>query len=455
MKDQSIDMLNGKLSNKLIKFALPIAACSMAQQLFNSCDTAVVGRFADNNALAAVGTNGEVVGLIVTLSSGLAIGANVLIASLIGSNKKENINRTIHTALLFSLIFGFVGLLIGIFISKPLMIIMGVPSEVLNNAILYLQIYFLGYPFLLLYDFGSAILRSKGDSKRPFLILLASGVVNVGLNFLFVIPLHMGVAGVAIATDISTAISAILVIVLLLKEKDEFKFSFSKLNISKDQLARILKIGVPAALQGAVFCLANIFIQAYINSFGSIAIDGNTVSLNFEYFAYFMITAFTQATTTFVSQNYSAKEYKRCFKILLLSFIYAIVFSGLIAVPISIFSNVFCKIFTIDQEIIQSATERIMIVLILEPMIALFEIPAGYLRGVGYSLAPALISIIGTCAFRIIWLYTYCVANPTLYSIYIVFPITWAITTTVMWIFAGIVIAKNNRENKRLIKNNE
>lgn len=291
-KSSEIDMLHGPLTSNLIRFALPIALSSMLQQLFNSMDTAVVGRFADANALGAVGTNSEIVGFLVSLSSGLAVGANVLIAKFIGSGQKEKIKSAINSALVISICFGiFVGIL-GQSLAMPIMCAINVSSEIIEMAALYLKLYFITYPFLLVYDFCSAILRSKGDSRRPFIALVISGGLNAVLNLFFVIVCKMGVAGVGTATIISTAVSCLLTLNFLIHEKDEFKLTLKTFRADKTDISNILKIGIPAAIQGAVFCLANIFVQSAVNKFGALATAGNSIAVTFEYFAYYFATAF-------------------------------------------------------------------------------------------------------------------------------------------------------------------
>lgn len=419
MKKKSIDMLHGALAGKLILFALPIALSSMLQQLFNAADTAVVGHFADANALAAVGTNGEIVALLVTLSAGLSVGANVLIARFIGEGHRDKIADVIHTAISLALLLGFIGLFSGQFLARPVLLAIRTPDSVLTLAIQYLRLYFLGYPFLLLYDFGSAILRAQGDSRRPFLALTLSGIVNVVLNLFFVIVCHLGVAGVAIATDISTGISALLVL---------FWIGKIKLRLSAGHLREILVIGIPAAIQGAVFCFANIFVQASVNSFGAIATAGSTIAMNFEYFGYYMITAFGQAATTFTSQNYAACLKERCKKILWLCLLFSTLFSALITVPLTIWRTQFCSLFSTEPAVIEAACIRIMLILIFEPICSFYETPAGVLRGMGHSTLPAILTVIGTCLLRIVWIFTVFAHYKTQESLFIVFPLSWVLT---------------------------
>lgn len=394
------------------------------QQLFNAADTAVVGYFGNQDALAAVGTNTEIIALIVTVSSGLSIGANILIAGLIGKNRKENIPTAIRTAIALSLLIGVLGMILGLAVAEPLLRLIQAPEGILRDAALYLRIYMLGYPFLLLYDFGSTVLRARGDSRYPFLALAFSGIANVGLNLVFVIVFRMGVAGVAVATGISNALSAMIVLHRLSKERPES----NKPRFSPGDAGEILKTGVPSAVQGAVFCFANIFVQASVNGFGETAIAGSTVAMNFEYFTYYIITAFGQTATTFTGQNHAAGQRERCRKILWLCLLLSTICSSVPIFTIVLFRDFFTGLFTPDAAVIESAGVRILCILLFEPICNLYEIPAGVLRGSGHALYPAVGTMAGTCAFRIIWICTVFRANPTLPMLYHAFPLSWVVT---------------------------
>lgn len=399
----------------------------MVQQLFNAADTAVVGYFGSEGALAAVGTNTEIIALIVTLSSGLSIGANILIANRIGQNEIDELPAAVQTAMLLAALIGMAGLLLGQAAAAPLLELIQTPNSIFEEAALYLRFYMLGYPFLLLYDFGAAVLRARGDSRAPFLALMFSGAANVGLNLFFVVALHMGVAGVAIATDISAALSALLV--LRRFKKDElFRLTFRKPQFSTKIAGNILKTGVPSAVQGAVFCFANIFVQASVNRFGETAIAGSTIAMNFEYFTYYIITAFSQTATTFTSQNYAAGQRDRCRRILWLCLGLSTVCSTIPIVTIVLFRDFFSSLFTQEAAVIESAAVRILCILLFEPVCNLYEIPAGALRGSGHALYPAVSTMLGTCAFRIIWICMLFRAHPTLPMLYHAFPLSWAAT---------------------------
>lgn len=365
--------------------------------------------------------------MIVTLSSGLSIGAKILIANRIGQNEIDELPAAVQTAMLLAALIGMAGLLLGQAAAAPLLELIQTPNSIFEEAALYLRFYMLGYPFLLLYDFGAAVLRARGDSRAPFLALMFSGAANVGLNLFFVVALHMGVAGVAIATDISAALSALLV--LRRFKKDElFRLTFRKPQFSTKIAGNILKTGVPSAVQGAVFCFANIFVQASVNRFGETAIAGSTIAMNFEYFTYYIITAFSQTATTFTSQNYAAGQRDRCRRILWLCLGLSTVCSTIPIVTIILFRDFFSSIFTPEAPVIESAAVRILCILLFEPICNLYEISAVVLRGSGHALYPTVSTILGTCAFRIVWICTVFRTHPTLPMLYHAFPLSWAAT---------------------------
>ncbi len=442
-KSKSVDMLHGPLFSKIIWFAIPIALQSMLQQLFNLADTAVVGRFADASALAAVGTNTELVALIVTFSSGLAIGVNVRIANFIGRQEEHRIPTTVRISLVFAILFALVITITGQFWAEPVLIAIKTPDSILAPAVAYFRIYLIGYPLLLLYDFGAAVLRSHGDSRRPLIAMTIAGVVNVLFNLFFVIVLHLGVLGVALATDISTALSAAMVLYWLYREdllsisgpiqqdnvlQKENSVYISEGRIHREQISHelrmLLKIGVPAAIQGSVFCFANIFMQAAVNSFGETEIAGAAITLNFEYFTYYIITAFGQASTTFTGQNYSAGNVDRCRKIARDSIVAAILIWAIVSIPIVIFRYPLAMIFTTDAAVAEASAYRTTF-LIFEFLCATYEVLAGSFRGMGHSTLPAVMTIIGTCVFRIVWIETVVSIYHTQFMLYVIFPLSW------------------------------
>lgn len=446
-KKKTVDMLNGSLVDKIILFALPLAASSILQQLFNSADLAVVGRFASAEAMAAVGSNAPVINLIVSLFTGLSIGANVLIASLIGKGEKEKINEAVHTIISLSALSGIALIFIGIICSKEILLLMDAPKNVLTAAILYLRIYFVGMPFVMIYNFGSAILRAKGDSARPLLCLTVSGIVNVILNLIFVIGCHMSVDGVAYATVLSNVIGAGFIIYFLMHEEETFRFSFKKLSFHKEYLNEIAKIGLPAGIQGMVFSLSNVVIQSAINSFGSDAIAGASAGQNFEFMAYFIVNGFAQAAVTFTSQNYAAGKFDRCKKVYAISMTCSTVMTAVLSAVFWIGRYQFLSLFTTSSSVVSYALVRMFWVSNFEIGTGLYEISGGCLRGMGKSMLPAVLTLIGSCLFRLVYISTVFKVFHTFDVLFMVYPISWIITGTAV-IFAYLRIRKGLFQTK-------
>ena len=428
------DMLNGNLFSGILMFAIPLAASSILQQLFNSVDVAVVGHFAQNRAVAtaAVGSNGSVINLIINLFVGISVGANVVISNYIGRGEREKANSCVHTAMTIAIISGVFLLFLGLFIARPLLELMSTPEDVLPYAVQYLHIYFLGMPFIMVYNFGSAILRCIGDTRRPLYCLIISGVLNAALNLFLVIAFHMDVAGVAIATVISNIVSASLVCVFLLREKSEITFSIRKMGIRRDDLVRMLRIGVPAGLQSMLFSISNVFIQSVLNRFGTSVVAGSAVTLNFENFSYYIISAFSQACVTFTSQNIGASRVDRCKKIFRLSMLMSVILSLIMNYTFFFGRGFFIYLFTSDETVAYYAAIRMLYILTPYFLINTYEISGAALRGMGYSLTPAMMSVFGTCIFRLIWAYTIPKLNQSLGALYIVYPISWIITGTLV-----------------------
>ena len=423
-----MDMLNGPLLKKIVFFAIPLAAASMLQQLFNAVDSAVVGKFASKEALAAVGSNSSVIAIMITLFVGLSLGTNVIIASYIGSGRHDKIRGAVHTSMFLAIVSGLFLLAIGQVIARPLLILMQAPDDVLDLAVLYLRVFFLGMPFIMIYNFGAAVLRSKRDSKRPLYCMIAAGFVNVGLNLFFVITFKMSVVGVALATDISNAFSGGLVMWLLMKEEEPFRLRMRELGFIKEHLVKIIKIGGPAGIQGMVFSLSNIFIQSAINSLGSDVIAGSAAAVNFEILSYYMVNAFCQAAATFVSQNYGAGNRKRCDRALYISAVCAVIASFTMCAMCVLFRHELMGLFSSNEEVIYYGSLRMSMVLIFACIVVSYEVVGGALRGLGYSMTPAVLTIIGSCVFRIIWLLTVFQKWHTFETLIIVYPVTWTIT---------------------------
>ena len=428
MERKEMDMLNGKLSGKLILFAIPLAFSSILQQLFNSADVAVVGRFAGDTALAAVGSCVALVGIFVNLIVGLSVGPNAALATLIGQKKREEISGMLHTVITFGLILGVVLMGIGLLTARVVLELSGTPESVMNEALFYIRIYFLSIPFMTIYNFGAAALRSFGDSRRPMYYLFISGIVNVILNLILVICFHLGVAGVAIATVISNVLSAGLVMLNLHRRKDEFQFRVQKMRIDGNALRRVLVIGIPAGIQGAIFAVSNVFIQSGINSFGEDAIAGSSLALNFEYFTYDIASAFAQAAVTFTSQNYGAGNLKRCKKIFWLCMLFGIVFTEILAIIFMIWDDFFVGIYTTSSAVAVYGLIRMHHVCSLEGLTATYEVESAALRGMGKSLEPSIITILGTVVFRLIWMITVFRWFPTYEMLTNVYVASWIFT---------------------------
>ena len=428
-RSRQMDMLHGSLLDKILLFALPLAASSILQQLFNSADAAVAGRFAGSQALAAVGGNAPVVGLIINMFVGMSVGANVIIANYIGQKREDKVHEAVHTVYVMAVLLGVIMLIAGQVIAKPILVLIHTPSDVIDLATLYLRIYFCGMPCVMIYNFGAAILRSIGDTKRPLYCLLISGVINVILNVFFVVFCQLSVAGVAIATIIADTVSAIMVTAFLIRSTDSIKLNLRKLTLKKEYAKKVVQIGAPAGLQGAVFSISNVCIQAGINGFGTAAIAGSAAALNFEYFTYFATNAFGQAAVTFVSQNYGARQFERCKKALLLSLFSGMIVTALMSVTFVIGRTPFVSIYTNDPAAIQYGIIRMGIVELFEFIACLYEIPGGALRGIGHSLLPAILTVFGSCGLRIVWIYTVFQKFHTYQVLMSVYLVTWIVTS--------------------------
>ena len=421
-------MLEGPLFGKIVRFALPLAASSMLQQLFNAADLAVVGRFASAEAMAAAGSNAPVINLIVSLFVGLSVGGNVLIASMIGSNRMKDVNRGVHTIFTTALTGGIVLVFVGILVSKPLLKLMGAPEEVLDLAVLYLRIYFLAMPAMMIYNFGSSILRSKGDSERPLYALIVSGILNVILNLVFVIGFKLHVIGVASATVISNILGAGLIIHFLTHEEEAFRLDFHKLGIDRKDLKKMVFVGLPAGVQGAIFSLSNVVIQSTVNSFGAEAIAGSAAAANFDFLSYFSINAFVQAAVTFIGQNHAAGKYDRCRRVFRITMLCGIGSSAVIVILMMLFRYPILQLFTTDPDVTGFAIERLMNAFVVHFLIATYEISGGCLRGMNYSLLPTAIAITGTCIFRIAYIVLYFPYHRSFGILFRVYPCSWILT---------------------------
>lgn len=444
IKKKQMDMIHGPMFYKILFFALPLAASSILQQLFNSADVAVVGRFAGSAALAAVGGNSPVINLLINMFVGLSIGANVIIANFIGQGREDKVKEAVHTVMSVALISGVSLLLIGIIIAKPILLMINTPSEVINLAVLYLRIYFLGMPFVMVYNFGAAILRSTGETRKPLYCLIISGIINILLNLLLVIVFHLSVAGVAIATVIADGVSAFLVVYFLSHSDDAIRLNIRELSLNKEIVVKVIKIGAPAGLQGVVFSLSNVFIQSAINGFGTHAMAGSSSGLNYEYFTYYMINAFNQTAVTFTSQNYGAKDLERCKRAFRISLVTGMALTLVMSFIFVGATDFFAGIYTNDPVAIKYAIIRMKHVTLLECLTGVYEISGGALRGMGHSLLPALLTVIGSCGFRVVWLYTVFKVVPTFTMLMNVYPVTWVITGTM--VMTSYLIIRKRKE---------
>ncbi len=431
-KHIDVDMIHGPLAMKILMFAIPLAVSSMLQQLFNAADIAVVGRFTNAQAMAAVGSNSSVIGLLVNLFTGLAVGANVVLGNLLGAERRREISCAVHTIVSVALLSGCFLLIVGNLIARPVLTLMGAPDDVISLAVVYLRIYFCGMPAMMTYNFGSAILRSKGDSARPFRALTLAGILNVLLNLLFVVVFRLSVAGVALATVISNYVSGGMVLFFLMHEEDEFRLDLRQLTLRKEYLLRMMHIGVPAGLQGMVFSLSNVVIQSAINSFGADCIAGMTAAQNFDFISYCLMNGFAQAALTFTAQNYGAGDRERCKKVWRISMMMGIGLNILLIACIMLSRHQLILLFTRDENVIRYAMYRFEYAIVLHFLCGSYEITGGALRGLNRSMIPALISIFGTCLVRLIYVFLIFPIFGTAQVLIMVYPVTWTITSILM-----------------------
>ncbi len=426
-----IDMCNGPLLGKILTFAIPLMLSGILQLLFNAADIIVVGRFTGKEALAAVGSTGSLINLLINVFIGLSIGTNVLVAQYIGARDPKNVSETVHTSILTSLICGTVMIFVGIFLAEPLLTLMGTPDDVLSQAALYMRIYFIGMPAIMLYNFGAAILRALGDTQRPLIFLMVAGVVNVIFNLIFVLIFHMGVAGVAIATVMSQVISSVLVLICLLRADGMYKVYWHRLRIHKDKLLQMMRIGLPAGMQGAIFSISNVLIQSSINSFGSVAMAGSTAASNIEGFVYTSMNSVYQANLSFTSQNMGAKKYSRINRITLLCLAVVTVIGIVMGVGATLAGNTLLHIYNSDAEVIAYGLERMRFVCMPYFLCGVMDVMVGSMRGLGYSILPMIVSLAGACGLRVIWIFTVFAADRTLDILFLSYPVSWAVTALV------------------------
>ena len=432
-KSYTMNLCEGSILNKLLLFSLPLIASSVLQLFFNAADVIVVGQFAGDNSLAAVGSTGSMVNLLTNVFMGLSVGANVLVARYFAAKQEEELRKTVHTAITISVICGILLAIIGIVAAKQILTWMQSPEEVIDLSTLYLRIYFLGMPATMAYNFGAAILRGVGDTKRPLYYLAFSGVINVVLNLIFVVLFHMDVAGVALATVISQCISAFLVLRCLSKEESAIRLEKEHLGVDKDILVRILQIGLPAGVQGSLFSLSNVVIQSSVNGFGATIVAGNSAAANIEGFAYVAMNAFAQAVVAFVSQNIGAGKYERINKIVITTQICVLTVGLLLGNGIYLLGKPLVGLYSDNGAVIAAGIKRLSIICSTYALCGMMDVMVGALRGLGYSVMPMIVSLLGACAFRIAWISVFFQIERfhTIDTVYFAYPISWTLTVCV------------------------
>lgn len=423
-----IDMCNGSIMDKLISFSLPLMLSGILQLMFNAVDIVVVGRFSGSQALAAVGSTTALINIFTNLFIGISLGANVLAARFYASGKEKEMSETVHTAITLALISGIIMAVVGLLLAKLALELMGTPSDVIELSTLYMRIYFCGMPFFMLYNYGAAILRAVGDTKRPLVFLIISGVANAGLNMILVIIFHMGVAGVGIGTVISQLISCVLVLRCLYKSEGCYQLRFSKLRIQKVYLRQIFQVGIPAGIQSTVINFSNALLQSSVNSFGSTAMAGYTAANNILGFLYASVNAVTQACMSFTSQNYGVGKYKRMDRVLINCLILSVVISGVLGCGSYAFGTEILKVYTEDPKVIQCGLEILSMTTVTYFLCGIMDLFPGALRGMGRSGVPMILSIIGTVGTRIVWIFILFPQHRSLKFLFISYPASWLFT---------------------------
>lgn len=427
-KNYEINMCEGPLAGKMLIFTLPLMFSGILQLLFNAADTIVVGRYAGKEALAAVGSTSSLINLLVNLFMGLSVGANILVARYYGAKKEEDIQTTVHTSITLAALAGIVLAILGNIFAKPLLLLMGSPEDVVDLAALYVKIYFAGMPVVLIYNYGAAILRAVGDTKRPLYYLTVAGVVNVILNLVFVIGFDLSVAGVALATVTSETISAVLLIRCMCKMEGSCHLDLRKLGFNREKLGLLLRHGLPAGLQGSVFSFSNVLIQSSINSFGSVAMAGSSAAANIEGFVYTAMNSFQQTALCFTSQNLGGGKYDRVNKVFRNSLLMVAMVGIVMGGGCYLFGEQLLSIYSSDAEVIAYGMIRLRWICLLYFPCGIMDVLVGMLRGLGYAIVPMCVSIVGACGFRILWIATVFAAYHSLDVLYSSYIISWILT---------------------------
>ena len=441
-----IDMCNGTIMDKLISFSLPLMVSGILQLMFNAVDIIVVGRFSGSQALAAVGSTTALINVFINLFMGISLGANVLAARYYAAGRDREMSETVHTSIMLALISGVVMAFVGVFFAKGALELMDTPADVIDQSALYMRIYFMGMPFFMLYNYGAAILRAVGDTKRPLYFLIVSGVINAGLNMFLVIVFSLGVAGVAIATVVSQAISCVLVLRCLYKSEGSYQLRFSKLCMKKDYIIPIFQVGIPAGIQSTVINFSNVLLQSSVNSFGSIAMAGYTAANNVLGFLYTSVNSVTQACMSFTSQNYGVKKLKRMDRVLIDCMILSVVVTLILGSSVYIFGPELLHIYSNQADVIKYGMEIFSYTTVTYFLCGLMDLFPGALRGMGYSTVPMILSIIGTVGMRILWIYGLFPTHRSLGFLFISYPASWIATIVMQVICFWFVRRKIHRE---------
>lgn len=432
-------MLHGPLAGKILVFALPLIASGILQQSFNAVDVAVIGHYSTSEAIAAVGSNGPVIATLVNLFLGIAVGANVVIANYLGHRNTDGARRSVSTVMVVALVSGLILLALGVGLARFILEAMNAPAEVIDLATTYLRVYFCGMPFMMVYNFGSAIMRSVGDTKKPFYSLLVATVVNFFLDWFFVSQFDMGVAGVAWATVIANGINAAMMVRFLLHEPEPVTLSLKRWRVSSKDLRKMLQVGIPAGLQGMVFSISNIFIQSSINSYGAQAVAGSSVALTYEAYCYYIVVSFSAAAIAFAGQNYGAGNYDRCKRVWGICMLFGAIICCAANTTIGLGKEFFTSVFTTDPAVAEYTYQRLKMVLMLQWLAAGYEVSGSYMRAMGYSFTPMLISIFGTCVLRLGWVYIYRDIDNSFSTLLSIYPVSWFVTNIAMIATAWIV----------------
>ena len=441
-----MDMCSGTLLPKIIRFTLPLVLTGVLQLLYNAADVVVVGQFAGEEALAAVGSTGSLINLIVNIFMGLGVGASVVIARAYGARDFEAVHRGVHTAILVAAIGGVLVGIVGFFAARPLLELMDSPENVIDGATLYMQIYFIGMPANMLYTFGASILRAVGDTKRPLYYLSVAGIINVVLNLFLVIVCNLSVAGVAIATVISQIVSMVLVMVCLMRSEGAIHLDLRKVRFHGKCLLEILRVGLPAGLQGSLFSISNVLIQSAVNSFGSTVVAGSSASANLEGFVYTAMNAFSQAAVTFTSQNMGARKYQNLNRVVLNCLLCAIVTGVVLGGGAVLAGTQLLHFYSSDAAVIAAGYERLRVICGTYLLCGIMDTLASSLRGLGYSVLPMVVSLVGSCLLRLVWIATIFQLNRTPFMLYISYPISWVLTAAVH--LACLLVVRHKMKNR-------